>query len=63
MYLETIPDTSAYMIGGYAFAFTAMAIYVASLFIRTRNLKQDLSTLESLEKESRKKEVKSKPTK
>jgi hypothetical protein len=60
MYLETIPDTSAYMIGGYAFAFIAMAIYLISLFVRNRNLNQDLSMLESLEKESREKATKKK---
>ena len=58
MFLETIPDTSGYMIGGYAFAFIAMAIYLISLIIRNRNLNQDLSMLESLEKESRAKEAK-----
>jgi hypothetical protein len=51
MNLEIIPDTSAYMIGGYAFAFSAMAIYLVSLIVRTRNLNQDLSMLESLENE------------
>jgi len=60
MYLETIPDTSAYMIGGYAFAFISMAIYLISLFLRNRNLKQDLSMLESLEKESQEKATKKK---
>jgi len=50
MFLETPPDTSAYMIGGYAFAFIAMAIYLISLIIRSRNLNRDLSTLEDLDK-------------
>jgi hypothetical protein len=64
MFLDTIPDTSRYMIGGYAFAFITMAIYLASLFIRNRNLNQDLSMLESMEKETQqKKEAKSKAAK
>ncbi len=50
MFLETTPDTSAYMIGGYAFAFIAMATYLISLIIRSRNLNRDLATLEDLDK-------------
>jgi len=53
MFLQ-IPDTSAYMIGGYAFAFIAMAIYLISLIIRSRNLNRDLSTLEGLDQEDAK---------
>jgi hypothetical protein len=55
MYLQTTPDTSGYMIAGYIIAFATMGLYVASMYIRNRNLKQDLSTLESLEKETAKK--------
>jgi len=36
------------MIAGYAIAFSVMIIYVASLFIRFRNLKRDLSFLEEM---------------
>ena len=43
------PDTSAYMIAGYLFAFTVMAIYLLSLAVRWRNLHKDLDTLESLD--------------
>lgn len=50
---ESTPDTSAYMIAGYTVAFVIMAIYLASLFIRWRNLDRDLQTLESLEAESK----------
>ena len=50
---ESTPDTSAYMIAGYAVAFTVMAIYLFSLVIRWRNLNQDLETLESLQSEAR----------
>ena len=48
MFLETTPDTSGYMIAGYAVAFITLGIYVASLYIRHRNLSRDLEILESL---------------
>lgn len=50
-FLETPPDTSQYMIAGYAIAFGVMLIYVASLFVRTRNLNRDLATLEEMDEE------------
>lgn len=40
--LQTTPDTTAYMIGGYVVFFVVMALYLGSLFLRHRNLKQDL---------------------
>jgi hypothetical protein len=43
---EVTPDTSGYMIAGYVIAFGVMAIYLLSLVIRWRNLKQDLAMLE-----------------
>lgn len=50
-FLETPPDTSQYMIAGYVIAFAVMIIYVASLYIRFRNLNRDLSTLEDMDNE------------
>ena len=47
--LETASDTTGYMIAGYAVAFLVMALYLVSLYIRTRNLNQDLKTLEEME--------------
>ena len=44
------PDTTNYMILGYVVFSVVMAVYLASLFIRFRNLKQDLEVLEELEK-------------
>ena len=44
------PDTSGYMFLGYGFLFVAMALYLASLYIRQRNFKRDLELLEELEK-------------
>lgn len=51
MFQEAIPDTSSYMIAGYAIAFLVMGVYVASMYIRNRNLKRDLETLDSLQDE------------
>ena len=47
---ETTPDTSGYMIAGYAIAFIVMGLYVLSFYLRSRNLKQDLSMLEEMDK-------------
>ena len=47
---EITPDTSGYMIAGYAVAFVILAIYVASLYIRTRNLNQDMAMLAEMDK-------------
>ena len=57
MFLQTTPDTSGYMIAGYAIAFITMALYVASMYLRSRNLNQDLATLEELERSSQQKSV------
>ncbi len=45
------PDTSAYMIAGYVIFFLITAIYLISFFVRARNLRRDLDTLESMETE------------
>jgi hypothetical protein len=42
-------QTLNYLVMGYVVIFGAMGIYLISLFIRQRNLKQDLQTLEELE--------------
>jgi hypothetical protein len=47
---ETTPDTSGYMIAGYAVAFIVMALYVLSIYLRTRNLNQDMTMLEEMDK-------------
>jgi len=50
MFLQTpTPDTSGYMIAGYAVAFIVMGLYVASMYIRSRNLKQDMETLKEMD--------------
>ena len=47
---EATPDTSGYMIAGYAITFLVMALYVASMYLRSRNLNPDMTTLRELEK-------------
>jgi hypothetical protein len=47
--MEITPDTSSYMIAGFVVTFVTMGIYVASLYIRSRNLKRDVETLESIQ--------------
>ena len=45
---EAPAATTAYMIAGYVVIFGVMLIYLASLAIRHRNLKQDLEILQEL---------------
>ncbi len=46
-------DTLNYMVAGYAVIFTIMIIYLASLVIRWRNLRQDQEMLEQVEEEKK----------
>jgi hypothetical protein len=49
MFLQNgTPDTSGYMIAGYIVSFVVIGLYVASIYLRNRNLKQDLSMLEEM---------------
>jgi hypothetical protein len=50
IFQEATPDTSGYMIAGYVIAFLLMGLYVASIYIRNRNLDQDMAMLEEMEK-------------
>ena len=50
-FLQT-PDTSQYMIAGYAIAFGVMFLYVASLFIRYRNLNRDITLFKEMDQEN-----------
>ena len=47
---DVTPDTSGYMIAGYAVAFIILAVYVASIYIRHKNLRQDVEMLAEMEK-------------
>jgi hypothetical protein len=44
------PETTNYMILGYVVFTTVMVLYLVSLYIRSRNLKQDIELLDELEK-------------
>lgn len=59
--METIPNTSGYMIAGFLVTFVTMGIYTVSIYIRNRNLKQDVEMLESLQ--AKKSDKPSKPKK
>ena len=56
--LDAPPDTSAYMIAGYTVFFIVAAIYIISLLVRWHNLHQDMTTLETIEKENKVKKEK-----
>ena len=56
LYQDAIPNTTNYMILGYAVIFTVMAIYLISLGLRQRSLKQDLDTLKEIEEKDRSKQ-------
>jgi hypothetical protein len=49
LFAEGTANTINYFIAGYAVFFTVMALYLASLYIRYRNLKQDLQVLQEME--------------
>jgi hypothetical protein len=48
---EPTPDTSGYMLAGYAIIFAVMLLYLFSLWIRARNLRRDLETLQDLDRD------------
>jgi len=51
--MEATPDTSGYMIAGYAISFIVMGVYVLSMYLRKRNLLRDLETLESFDEKEK----------
>lgn len=46
---EVTPDTSGYMIAGFVISFVVMGLYVASMYLRSRSLKQDMKLLEEMD--------------
>jgi hypothetical protein len=42
-------ETTRYMIAGYSVIFSIMLLYIISIFVRRRNLKRDIKTLNDLE--------------
>jgi CcmD family protein len=56
MYILTLlqegpAETTNYMISGYAVIFGAIFLYIASLYLRRRNLQQDLETMKDWQEE------------
>jgi len=49
MFAEAVPDTTGYMITGYAVFFSVLLIYLLSLALRWRKLVRDFHSLEELE--------------
>ncbi len=47
--MQTIPDTSVYMIAGYIIFFSVTIVYIISLFTRWKKLERDLKTLEEID--------------
>jgi hypothetical protein len=52
LFQDATPDTSGYMIAGYAIFFAISILYVISLVVRRRNLEKDLQTLEEMKAEA-----------
>ena len=48
--MDAPANTMNYMIAGYAVVFVVLTIYLASLVIRFRNLRQDEAMLEEIDK-------------
>ncbi len=46
-------ETTRYMIAGYAVIFSVIFVYVASLFVRSRKLSQEIQTLNELEEKGK----------
>jgi len=51
--MNTPADTMSYMIAGYTVIFGVMIIYLVSLVVRYRNLKQEETMLKDLEQEKK----------
>lgn len=51
--MEGPANTLNYMIAGYAVFFVVMLVYLASMVIRWRNLKQDEALLEEMERDTK----------
>lgn len=52
MFFQEAPaNTTTYMIAGYAIIFGVMLLYIISLYLRNRNLENDLDVLQEIEAE------------
>jgi len=45
------PDTSGYMIAGYAVIFGVVGLYLISFVVRRRNLREDIQVLQEIEED------------
>lgn len=54
LFQTATPDTSGYMIAGFAVSFIVMGLYVASIYLRNRNLQRDREMLEEMDNAQRK---------
>ena len=51
--MDTTPNTVNFMIIGFVVIYGVMAAYLGSLLVRYRNLRQDVKTLDELEKDQK----------
>lgn len=49
IFQNTTPDTSGYMIAGYAVILSVIAIYLISLYLRQRSLRQDMQLFNEMD--------------
>ena len=53
LFLQDAPaNTTVYYIAGYAIIFGVMALYIISIYLRSRNLSQELAILTELDENS-----------
>ncbi len=50
-FLQAPPDTTRFMVAGYAVIFSVITVYLISLFMRWRNLVRDEKFLEELDEQ------------
>jgi hypothetical protein len=51
IFQTTTPNTSGYMIAGYAVILSVIAIYLISLYLRQRSLRQDMQLFNEMDEE------------
>ncbi len=53
-FLQQAPaETTTFMIAGYSVIFGIILLYIISIFVRRRNLKRDLDTLNEMESQDK----------
>jgi CcmD family protein len=51
--LQAPAETTRYMIAGYSVIFGVMFLYIVSLYVRSRKLKQELEMLKDMDQEKK----------